>query len=59
MTWLKFKEWVEAAGVSDSDKIWYLDISPAALRQGNGCVSICRDDDHGIYIVQGKGVPHR
>lgn len=27
MTWKEFKEAVEAAGVSDNDKIWYIDVS--------------------------------
>ena len=48
---------MEAADVKDDDPVWFIDISPAFLQRGVGCVAVCRDDKMGVYITQSKGVP--
>lgn len=57
MTWAAFKAWVEAAGVRDTDPLFFIDVCPMLWPHQPGCVSVCRDPEKGVYIVQGKGVP--
>ena len=40
MTWKRFKELVEAAGVTDEQEIWYIDVSSPTEKS----LSVCPED---------------
>lgn len=51
MTWGEFKKLVEAAGVTNGDKIWYFDFSfPTVNAKGEADTNVFTDDELGIVV---------